>query len=103
MLDLNWMGDKRNLHVGFPEASLGKYAKVLVDKGFKVVVVDQTGDDDKEQKKRRFQGREIVAILSKGLFTVGGADLSYESQWTVALKVKQSQGKYEFGLVMVDV
>jgi hypothetical protein len=36
------MGDKRNLHVGFPEVSLAKYAKILVDKGLKVVVVDQT-------------------------------------------------------------
>ena len=40
VLDLNWMGDKSNLHVGFPESSLGKYAKLLVDRGFKVVVVD---------------------------------------------------------------
>ena len=40
LLDLNWMGDKKNFHVGFPESSLGKYAKILVDKGLKVCVVD---------------------------------------------------------------
>jgi DNA mismatch repair ATPase MutS len=76
------MGDKRNLHVGFPEVSLAKYAKILVDKGLKVVVVDQiepeTTTNDKKQTKR-FQGREIVAILSKGLFTVNSSELSYEA------------------------
>lgn len=40
-LDLNWMGAKSKLHVGFPEVSLGKYAKVLVDRGFQVCVVEQ--------------------------------------------------------------
>ena len=100
ILDLNWMGDKRNLHVGFPEVSLAKYAKMLVDKGFKVCVVDQIdphsdssanaladtqdakhGTKGKPAKKqsKRFQGREIVAVLSKGLFTVSGSDLSYEA------------------------
>ena len=40
ILDLHWMGDKSRMHVGFPEASLGKYSKVLVDHGFRVCVVD---------------------------------------------------------------
>ena len=39
-LDLNWMGAKSKLHVGFPEVSLAKYAKVLVDNSFKVCIVD---------------------------------------------------------------
>ena len=40
-LDLNWMGSIKKLHVGFPEVSLAKYAKVLVDLGFKICVVEQ--------------------------------------------------------------
>jgi DNA mismatch repair protein MSH6 len=37
-LDLNWMG--RKMHTGFPEKALQKYAKMLIDFGFKVAVVD---------------------------------------------------------------
>ena len=37
-LDLNFMGKK--MHAGFPERAVNKYAKQLVDKGFKVAIVD---------------------------------------------------------------
>jgi DNA mismatch repair protein MSH6 len=40
ILDLNWMGDKAKLHVGFNEVSLKKYARKLVDKGIKVCIVE---------------------------------------------------------------
>ena len=29
------------MHTGFPEKAVNKYAKLLVDKGFKVAIVDQ--------------------------------------------------------------
>ena len=41
-LDLNWMGDKSKLHVGFPGSSLGRNAKALIDRGFQICVVEQT-------------------------------------------------------------
>jgi DNA mismatch repair protein MSH6 len=37
-LDLNFMGKK--MHAGFPERAVNKYAKSLVEKGFKVAIVD---------------------------------------------------------------
>ena len=40
VLDLNWMGGAKKLHVGFPEKALDKYLAVLVARGFKVAVVE---------------------------------------------------------------
>jgi len=37
---LKWMGEKKP-HVGFPEMAKNEYAKMIVDAGFKVVVVEQ--------------------------------------------------------------
>ena len=48
-LDLNWMS--RKMHVGFPEKSLDRYANILVNLGFKVVIVEQT-ETPKEMEKR---------------------------------------------------
>lgn len=45
------MGAKSKLHVGFPETSLAKYGKVLVDHGFKVCVVDQVEADDSDPEE----------------------------------------------------
>ena len=45
------MGAKSKLHVGFPEASIAKYGKVLVDHGFKVCVVDQVEADDSDSEE----------------------------------------------------
>lgn len=36
------MGGAKKLHVGFPEKALDKYLAVLVTRGFKVAVVEQT-------------------------------------------------------------
>ena len=40
VLDLNYMGDMRKLHVGFPEKALNKYLEVLVNHGYKVAVIE---------------------------------------------------------------
>ena len=42
VLDLNWMGGAKKLHVGFPEKALDKYLCMLVSRGFKVAVIEQT-------------------------------------------------------------
>jgi DNA mismatch repair protein MSH6 len=42
LLDLNWMGGAKKLHVGFPEKALDKYLVILVNNGFKVAVIEQT-------------------------------------------------------------
>ena len=42
LLDLNWMGGAKKLHIGFPEKVLNKYLEILVNHGFKVAVIEQT-------------------------------------------------------------
>lgn len=42
ILDLNWMGSIKKLHVGFPEKALEKYLSILVSQNFKVAVIEQT-------------------------------------------------------------
>ena len=40
LLDLNWMGGAKKLHVGFPEKALDKYLPMMVNHGYKVAVVE---------------------------------------------------------------
>ena len=40
ILDLNWMGGAKKLHVGFPEKALDKYLSILVNNGYKVAVIE---------------------------------------------------------------
>jgi DNA mismatch repair protein MSH6 len=42
LLDLNWMGGGKKLHIGFPEKVLDKYLEKMVDHGYKVAVIEQT-------------------------------------------------------------
>jgi len=81
LLDLNWMGDVKRLHVGFPAVSLQRHTKKLVDRGFKVCVVDQI--DPKELNKKNVNhrtapglhaGRQIVQIMSKGTYVCDSRD-----------------------------
>lgn len=56
---LKWMGEKKP-HVGFPEMAKNNYAKMLVDAGYKVVVVEQV-ERVAEQKERVVAGGKDVA------------------------------------------
>ena len=40
LLDLNWMGGAKRLHIGFPERVLDKYLTILTNNGFKVAVIE---------------------------------------------------------------
>jgi DNA mismatch repair protein MSH6 len=40
LLDLNWMGGAKKLHIGFPEKALDKYLPQLVNAGYKVAVIE---------------------------------------------------------------
>ena len=51
LLDLNWMGGAKKLHVGFPEKALDKYIVILVNNGFKVAVIEQT-ETPKQMEER---------------------------------------------------
>ena len=51
LLDLNWMGGAKKLHVGFPEKALDKYIVILVNHGYKVAVIEQT-ETPKQMEER---------------------------------------------------
>jgi len=40
LLDLNWMGGGKKLHIGFPEKVLDKYLEIMVSNGHKVAVIE---------------------------------------------------------------
>ena len=60
-LDLNWMGAVKKLKIGFPEVSLTKNTKKLVDLGFKVCIVDQIQDADSDLDEE--EGKEDESQL----------------------------------------
>lgn len=76
VLELNWMGEKRKCHVGFPERVLEKNSAKLVDLGYKVVVVEQTEtpeqlkqrNDASGGKKEKAVNRAVTEVYSKGTF-----------------------------------
>lgn len=76
-LDLIFMKGSK-AHSGFPEVSFGKYASILVAKGYKVARVEQTETPDmlKERNKSAGKGesskvvaRELCSIMSLGTRT----------------------------------
>ncbi|PHJ23844.1 dna mismatch repair protein msh6 [Cystoisospora suis] len=85
ILDLRWMGrvdGETKAHCGFPEQVLHQQAKLLVNAGYKVVVVEQM-ETPKELEKRNSQAiagtrdkavkREVCEVMSAG--TVRHADM----------------------------
>lgn len=57
LLDLNWMGGAKKLHVGFPEKVLDKYLAMLVNNGFKVAVIEQT-ETPRQLEERNVERRK---------------------------------------------
>lgn len=58
MLDLNWMGGAKKLHIGFPEKVLDKYLQKMVENGFKVAVIEQT--ENPRQLNARLQAEKTM-------------------------------------------
>lgn len=49
LLDLNWIPPLSKLHVGFPEVSLDKYLKILINNNYKVAVVEQREKEEETE------------------------------------------------------
>ena len=95
-LDLNWMGNK--MHVGFPEKAIERYGTLLVQKGFKVCVVEQTETPKQMEERIRHQTsgkkektirRAMVQVMSKGTF-VDPNDTSAEPKVLLALRCRKN-------------
>ena len=92
-LELNWMGDKRKCHVGFPERVLDKNAAKLVDLGYKVVVVEQTETPEQLKqrnlassgKKEKAVSREVTEVYTKGTYVDEANTLGGEQRFLAAV------------------
>ncbi|CAM0951311.1 unnamed protein product [Alopecurus aequalis] len=115
-LDLQYMkGDQP--HCGFPEKNLAVNLEKLAQKGYRVLVVEQTETPDQLDLRRKETGtkdkvvrREICAMVTKGTLTEGESllanpDPSYilsvaeDSQYSS----KKSQDGHTIGVCIIDV
>jgi DNA mismatch repair protein MSH6 len=109
LLDLNWMGGAKKLHIGFPEKVLDKYLQIMVDNGFKVAVVEQTENPrqlaarlssqkgQKVAKSDKVVAREICNMVTKG--TYKSANQGYEPKFVLSFKKHAN----EIGVCFFDV
>ncbi|CAG9323485.1 unnamed protein product [Blepharisma stoltei] len=101
ILELKWMGnDRKKAHVGFPEKVLEKNAKILVERGHKVVVVEQTETTLKNRKPKtgKAVGREVTDILTKATYTAKFNCENYEPTYLLSLIEVDNR----FGVCFVD-
>ena len=116
-LDLIYMkGDKA--HSGFPEVSYGKFASILVSKGYKVARVEQTETPEMmadrnaktSGKKEKVVAREMCSIISKGTRTMCHLDdlslLENDNSQSLSvlmcIKESESNGIPEYGVCCID-
>lgn len=102
ILDLKWMGDEqKKAHVGFPEKTLEKNAAILIEKGLKIVVVEQTETTVKNrvQKAGKVVGREITEILTKSTFSAHYMSSDHEPAYLLSVVEIQDN----FGIVLADL
>lgn len=103
---LKWMANEKKPHVGFPEMAKHQYAKLLVDAGYKVVVVEQV--ERVVENKERNAGamsciqREPCEVFTKGTTVdpemIGGAGAKY----MMFLHFDSSTRGNHFAACMVD-
>ncbi|XP_037070019.1 DNA mismatch repair protein Msh6-like isoform X2 [Pollicipes pollicipes] len=103
-------------HVGFPEASYGRYAAALVEKGHKVCRVEQTETPDMMQSRvasstkrttkfDKVVAREVCQITSRGTRTFSameGDATDGELRYLLAVREQEVDGELQFGVCFVD-
>ena len=103
-LDLNWMGNK--MSVGFPEKTLDAYAYTLVNRGYKVCVVEQTETPkqmeerlklQKTGKKEKIVRREVIQVMSKGTFVDPNAN--FEARILLSVRCRD----YYISVVFLEI
>lgn len=122
-LDINYMkGDEtRPAHAGFPEIAYSKYAKILIDRGFKVLRIEQTetpammeercNATGKRRKIDKVVKREICQVTTKGTQMLGVSESVFHSchnQFLLAIyeTTIESSSKtsiHTFGVCFIDV
>jgi DNA mismatch repair protein MutS len=84
---------------GVPHHALEKYAAMLVEKGFAVVVCDQVEDAKIAAKENRQVKREIVSVLTPGTLTADGMLKPRYNNYLAAVVI----AKHHWGLSVADV
>lgn len=122
-LDINYMkgDDTRPAHAGFPEISFSKYSKILIDRGYKVLRIEQTETPammeqrcNSTGKKRRIDKvvqREICQVTTKGTQMLGISESVFHSchnQFLLAiyestLESGSKLSSHAFGVCFIDV
>jgi DNA mismatch repair protein MSH6 len=101
-LNLNWTG---MYHIGFPDKVLNKYAGLLVDKGYRVIIIDQM-ETPKEMKKRlekphgkkdKALKREVCQFFSRGTRTDSA---NYEARYLISVYTDYSK---IIGVIVLDI
>ena len=59
ILDLNWMGGAKKLHIGFPEKVLDKYLAIMVNHGHKIAVIEQTETPRQLEERNREKKNKV--------------------------------------------
>lgn len=121
-LDIMYMkGDEtKPAHAGFPEISFSKYANILINKGFKVLRIEQTETPAMMEERCQTTGqrskfdkvvrREICQVTTKGTQMMGVSDSVFHSsqnQYLLAIceSIQETDEKRltVFGVCFVDV
>ena len=115
ILDLNWMGGIKKLHVGFPEKALDKYLQILVGLGHKVAVIEQVETPRQLEERLKIAkksgsvkkedkciARDIIQMVTRGTFQgssmFGEGSMSTEPKYILAYKKLGSH----FGVTFLD-
>ena len=87
---LSYMGGETP-HVGFPEKSFEKYAKIFVSYGYRVYRVEQM-ETVQQQKKRKAKvvDRKICEVLTSGTLVDGDFLESVEANYVLSIVEKQT-------------
>lgn len=113
-LDLQYMKGTQP-HCGFPEKNFSMHIEKLAQKGYRVLVVEQTETPAQLDLRRKEQGskdkvvkREICAVVTKGTLTEGemlsaNPDASYLMAVAECCQSLSSQERRIFGICVVDV
>ncbi|RAL49223.1 hypothetical protein DM860_014441 [Cuscuta australis] len=108
-LDLQYMKGEQP-HCGFPEKNFSMNVEKLAQKGYRVLVVEQTETPEQLEFRRRENGskdkvvkREVCGIITKGTLTegemlIGNPDASY----LIAVSESNQQGR-TYGVCLVDI
>lgn len=113
-LDIAYMkGDEsRPAHAGFPEVSYEKYSKALIDKGFKVIRIEQTETPAMMEERCQETGRrgkfdkvvkrEVCRVTTKGTQMLGIMESVFhtcQNQYLLAI----CETTQMFGVCFIDV